>query len=168
MIFRNLIWFSPKILPIIEEKIIIKDKNNVISKLYIKRIIGAIFCQVNIRRQFIQFNPSITSGNQEWKGAAPIFIKRAEFIIINNKEFWGINSLKFKFIIIENIKILDVKAWAIKYFKADSEGYKFLLSFNRGIIERRLISKPIHILNQEYEEIVIKVPNIKEFKKRIL
>jgi hypothetical protein len=33
---------------------------------------------------------------------------------------------------------------------------------NRGIIDNRLISIPIHILNQEYDEIATIVPVIKE------
>lgn len=53
--------------------------------LYIKIIIGAIFCHVSKIRQFIHDRPSITSGNQKWKGAAPIFVKRAELKI--NKIF---------------------------------------------------------------------------------
>lgn len=48
------------------------------------RIIGAIFCHVNKIEQLNQFNPSITSGNQKWKGAAPNFINNAEFNIILN------------------------------------------------------------------------------------
>jgi len=39
---------------------------------------------------------------------------------------------------------------------------------NKGIIDRRLISRPIHILSQEYEEIVISVPKIMVKKKIIL
>jgi len=49
--------------------------------LYINRIIGVIFCHVRISRQFSQFSPSITSGNQKWKGAIPIFVNKAEFIV---------------------------------------------------------------------------------------
>lgn len=36
------------------------------------------------------------------------------------------------------------------------------------MIERRLISKPIHIDIHEYDEIVINVPAIAKFMKRIL
>lgn len=34
---------------------------------------GAIFCQVKIINELIQFRPSITLGNQKWKGAMPLF-----------------------------------------------------------------------------------------------
>lgn len=50
--------------------------------LYMTRIIGAIFCHVNKIKQFIQFKPSITSGNQKWNGAAPILVNSDEFNII--------------------------------------------------------------------------------------
>lgn len=68
-------------LTIILKKITI-DKNSTIEILYIRRAIGAIFCQVNRIAEFDQFKPSITSGNQKWKGAVPIFVKREEFITI--------------------------------------------------------------------------------------
>lgn len=83
-------------------------------------------------------------------------------------EFRGKNSIKFKDIIIENIKIKEAITWIIKYFKAASEGYIEFELFNKGIMDRRLISRPNHILIQEYEEIEIKDPIIKEIKNRIL
>ena len=43
---------------------------------------GAIFCQVIKSILLIQFNPSITTGNQKWKGAMPIFIINEEAKII--------------------------------------------------------------------------------------
>lgn len=51
--------------------------NNFIFIIYEIKIIGDNFCQVIKMNEFIQDNPSITIGNQKWKGAAPIF---------NNKE----------------------------------------------------------------------------------
>lgn len=56
----------------------------------------------------------------------------------------------------------------MKYFIEDSAERAFFLSRNRGMTERRLISSPIHILNQEYDEMAIKVPKIIEFRKIIL
>lgn len=44
-------------------------------------IIGAIFCQERRIKQLNQESPSITSGNQKWKGAVPILVKRAELKI---------------------------------------------------------------------------------------
>lgn len=43
-----------------------------------------------------------------------------------------------------------------------------MLFENRGIIDNKLISSPIHILSHEYEEIEIRVPKTIEFRKRIL
>lgn len=62
--------------------------------------------------------------------------------------------------IIENRRRVEAKLCLIKYFKAASEAIIFLVSLIRGIIESKLISKPIHIPIHEYEEIVIKVPVI--------
>jgi hypothetical protein len=70
-------------LTIIDEIIII-EINIMNFMLYISRIIGAIFCQVRISKQFIQSIPSITSGNQKWNGAIPIFVRSAEFILSKN------------------------------------------------------------------------------------
>jgi len=46
------------------------------------KTIGVIFCHVNKIKQLIQFNPSITSGNQKWNGAIPIFVSNAELKMI--------------------------------------------------------------------------------------
>lgn len=62
-------------------------------------IIGANFCQVKIIRVLFQFKPSIISGNQKWKGAAPIFIRSAEFNTIENL----LIKVEFK---LKDIKIL--------------------------------------------------------------
>lgn len=74
----------------------------------VSRIIGAIFCQVRIRRELNQFNPLITSGNQKWNGAAPIFNSKVVLIKI---VLIGLNSsgkiLELKKIITEKIKRED-------------------------------------------------------------
>lgn len=49
-----------------------------------------------------------------------------------------------------------------KYFKEDSEENKFFVLIIKGIKDNKLISKPIHIENQEKEETAIIVPKIKE------
>lgn len=122
---------------------------------------GAIFCHVKIIKQFIQFNPSITSGNQKWNGAAPILVKRAELNIIIMQLFNNQRGLKFIDIkTIANIKIVDAKAWVMKYFIDASEENILFLLFIRGIIDNRLISKPIHIPIQVLEDIAISVPII--------
>jgi hypothetical protein len=47
---------------------------------YDVKIIGAIFCTVIISKQFIHLKPSITLGNHQCSGAAPIFIKSGVII----------------------------------------------------------------------------------------
>lgn len=65
-----------------------------------------------------------------------------------------------------NNKIEEAKAWIRKYFKLLSEVIKFFLpSFIRGINESKLISNPIHALNQEFAEIVINDLKINIIKK---
>lgn len=71
-------------------------------------------------------------------------------------------------IIIENNKILEAKAWTRKYFKDDSEENRFFFINIRGIKESKLISNPIHKLNQELDDTQIKVPKIIVEKKTIL
>lgn len=111
----------------------------------------------------IQESPIITSGNQKWNGAAPILIRREVFKI---SEKYNINlKLYIKFndkLIILNNKIVEARAWVIKYFIVASEVIILSVFLIRGIIESRLISNPIHIPNQEYDEIAIIVPNTKE------
>lgn len=169
-IFRILIWLIPWI-PLIKEEIIIVEVIKIFNlRFLIKRIIGAIFCQVSIIRHINQFRPSIISGNQKWKGAAPIFIKNPEFIIIFKYvlKYWGIYSNIFKLIIIAIRINEEAIVWVIKYLMDLSEGYRFLFLFIRGIIDRRLISKPIHMENQEKEEIASIDPKTKELKNNNL
>lgn len=140
-----------------------KEIINVISLiLFINTIMGAIFCHVIIINVFIHDKPSMISGNQKCKGAAPIFISREEFIIIDIvglKLFIMMDSKEFN-MIIENSKVDEATTWVMKYFRDDSEDRTFSLLFIRGIIDNRLISKPIHIPIQEYDEMVIMVPII--------
>lgn len=94
------------------DRMMILVKKVVILGLYISRIIGASFCQVSKIMQFVQFRPSITSGNQAWKGAAPNLVRRAEFIIISLilLDSVGRNSFKLNDITIENKRIVEARA----------------------------------------------------------
>lgn len=67
-----------------------------------------------------------------------------------------------------NINMADAKACVKKYFREDSEENKFFVLIIRGIKDNKLISNPIHIPNQEEEEIEIKVPIIIDKKNTIL
>lgn len=168
---RKEIWFNPPIAPIKVDKIIVK-LNKKKFKQKDSRIMGAIFCQVIKIKLFIQFNPSITFGNQKWKGATPLFSINEEekiifriFFLLSKKKFHSIiNENK----IIENNRILDAKAWVKKYFNEASEENKLLFFIDRGIKDNKLISKPIHILNQEEDLTLIIVPKINVKKNKSL
>ena len=131
----------------------------------------AIFCQVIKIKLLIQFNPSITLGNQKWNGATPLFIINAE-AKIKFKIFFLFSIIEFHSIIenkiIENNRILDAKACVKKYFREASEENKLLFFIERGIKDNKLISKPIHTLNQEEEQILIIVLLINENKNKSL
>lgn len=124
-------------------------KNTLISILYDNKAKGAIFCQVNKMNEFVQFSPLKTSGNQKWKGAAPIFNNRDVLSIVDSviSRMSERGFFILKKWIIENNRIEEAIAWVIKYFNALSEGYLFLWFLISGIIERRLISKPIQAVN---------------------
>lgn len=69
-------WLNPPSAPTIAENIEI-----VIKYLDVKAIItkkGATFCHVKIKIFCVQFKPTVTWGNQKWKGAAPNFIEIEE------------------------------------------------------------------------------------------
>lgn len=133
----------------------------------VNKIIGPIFCQVSRINRLFQLNPLLTSGNQEWKGAAPIFIRRADLAInLNILYSCIIIFIKSKFKI-ENKSSEDPIDWAIKYLMAASVE-NLLLFLNRGIKDSKLISNPIQVVSHEYEEIEINVPMIMELKNKIL
>lgn len=81
------------------------------------------------------------------------------------------SHLKFKSIDnkrIENKKVAEAKAWIKKYLREASDENKFFDLIIKGIKDNKLISKPIHIVNHEDEEIVIKDPIIKDITNNIL
>lgn len=103
--------------------------------------------------------PSITWGNQKWKGAAPNLSKRAIRIIIEVKV--DICIIKH----LERIIRVDARAWIKKYFRAASEEYGFILVAIRGIKDIRLSSNPIQAPNQDVEDTERIVPIISVEKK---
>jgi len=136
--------------------------------LYEINIKGAIFCQVIKIKLLIQLSPSITPGNQKWKGAAPLFSNKVDKINKLLKLLLIIQLLLKNNIIkiMANNKIDEAKAWVKKYFNLLSDVIRFFLpSFIKGINESKLISNPIQAPNQELEEIVIKVPEINIIRK---
>lgn len=126
------------------------------------KTIGVIFCHVNKIKQFNQFNPLITSGNQKWNGAIPIFVSKAELKIIIIELSIDLKILKFLAIKInENNRIVEANAWIRKYFNELSLDVRLFFSWIKGMKANKLISKPSHIPIQELAEIEIKLPNIK-------
>lgn len=119
----------------------------------------------------IQFNPSITIGNQKWNGAIPVFIikEEAKIILIFELKFKSIfHSIKKENKIIENNKTLEAKAWVRKYFNDASEENKLFNFIVKGINDNKLISNPIQILNHDDEQILIIVPKNNVDKNNIL
>lgn len=119
----------------------------------------------------IQFRPSITIGNQKWKGAIPVFIikEEAKMILILELKFVVIfHSIKKENKIIENKRILEAKAWVRKYFNVASEENRLFNFIVKGIKDNKLISNPIQILNHDEEQILIIVPKNKVAKNNIL
>ncbi len=78
------------------------------------------------------------------------------------------HSIKKENKIIENNKILDAIAWVRKYFNEASEENKLFNFIVKGIKDNKLISRPIHTLNQEEDLILIKVPINNVDKNNIL
>lgn len=135
------------------------------------KIIGAIFCHVIKIILLIQLKPSITIGNQKWKGAIPIFIikEEAKIMLILELKFNNIfHSIKKENKIIENNKILEAIAWVRKYFNEASEENKLFNFIVKGIKDNKLISKPIHTLNHDEDLILIIVPINNVDKNNIL
>jgi len=62
-----------------------------ISIRYDININGAAFCTVISSAQFSHLNPSITPGNHQWKGAAPL-IYIYIYIYISTKEYLSLQS----------------------------------------------------------------------------
>lgn len=170
IIFFSEVWFNPPKDPIIIDRIIITIKKLLLI-LYEINNIGAIFCQVIKIKLLVQFNPSITPGNQKWKGEAPIFKNKVELIInilyIFNDFIWKSIFVKYINMIIEKRSIAEASAWVKKYFKAASVDIKLFILIIKGINDNKLISSPIQALIQEFAEIVVRDPLINVNKNNI-
>jgi len=126
------------------------------------KIKGAIFCQVNIKVAWNQEMNSIIWGNQKWNGAIPAFIERAIVIKILGKL---IATLMWKNSIREEKMIIrEAIACVRKYLIVVSVLDGFNLLRRSGINLIRLISSPSQAVNQEEEETVKIVPEIKLVK----
>lgn len=146
--------------------------NKFIDKLYDRSIKGAIFCQVINIKPFIQFNPSITPGNQKWKGAAPILRRREELIsmeintLFTKKELPELN-IRAAIITVKS-RVAEASAWVKKYFSEASVERRLFVFVIKGIKDNKLISNPIHAPNHELAETEINVPLTKVMKNKNL
>ena len=119
-------------------------------------------------KQFIQFNPSITLGNHQWKGATPLFNKSGITIKNDDSELANIGMLsKIVFMITRNSNIDEASAWIRKYFSEASLVNIFFVVDIRGIKDSKLISKPVHTPNHELDEIEMRVPPTRVSSRRI-
>lgn len=102
-------------------------------------------------------------GNQKCRGAIPDFRAKAIKIIKEEVKLKKVENFKFSRTA-KIIKIIEANAWGMKYLIADSVELKFNLKRIRGIILIKLISNPSHLIIHELDEMVRKVPIIKNIK----
>lgn len=139
-----------------------------ISIRYDININGAAFCTVINSAQFSHLNPSITPGNHQWKGAAPLFSRRGVQMIIgvygllSNVNRSSVNV----FITTMNRSVAEANTCTIKYFSEASVLYIFLTLDIRGINDIRLISNPIHAPNHELDDTDTNTPPTKVVSRR--
>lgn len=85
-IFRSCVWFKPPQPPIrVEANPRLINRLGLVGCICSNRAKGASFCQVDMRRPVVKFNPCKTSGIHECRGASPIFNARAMVIIAFGK-----------------------------------------------------------------------------------
>lgn len=78
-------------------------------------------------------------------------------VLLNIKKSFIIFVLEI-IMIIENRNTDEARAWIRKYFIEDSDENWLFFILIIGMKDNRLISKPIQVPNQEYEDTVIIVP----------
>jgi len=131
---------------------------------------GASFCHVINKKHIRQDIPSIVIINHDWNGAAPSLSNKER--INKMMKGWSDEIFLYKEVIIIFIrekvkKEQDPIAWIKKYFNIDSLEIIFLLFFIKGIKEIMLISRPIHVPSQLFEEIDIRELNNIMIKNKI-
>ena len=114
---------------------IIFNAKVLISIRYDVNINGAAFCTVINRAQFSHLSPSVTPGNHQWRGAAPLFSRRGVQMIIG---VYGLISNVNKpsvniFITTMNSSVAEASTCTMKYFNEASALYMFLtLGYKEG------------------------------------
>jgi hypothetical protein len=152
----------------VDIKIILNVKV-LISIRYDNNINWAAFCTVINSAHFSHVNPSTSSGNHHWSGAAPLFSRRGVQMIIGVYGFLSnVNKSSVNvFITAINIRVAEARTCTIKYFIEASVLYVFLTLDMRGTNDIRLISKPIHAPSHELEDTDTNTPPTKLISKRI-
>ena len=149
--------------PTIVDIRIILNVKILISIRYDTNINGTAFCTVINSEQFSHLTPSITPGNHQWRGAAPLFNGRGVQMIIGVYGFLSnVNRSSVNvFITTMNNSVAKASTCTMKYFNEASVFYMFLTLDIRGMNVIRLISRPIHAPNHELEDTDINIPPTK-------
>lgn len=155
--------------PVVIDSMMIINMKESIVKEYEIRDSGAIFWIVIKMKQLFHSNPSITLGNHQWKGEAPLFISNGadriifvKWVLFREKRF-----SRNPFIKMRNNNLTEANAWIRKYLR-DASVVKILFLFDIiGINDNKLTSRPIQAPNQELEETVINTPSKSIKRKRI-
>lgn len=157
MILRNVLWVKPEMEPTIALVVIIIIKIFSVMKfteLFIKITKGANFWITKSNLTDFHDKPFITEGNHWWKGAPATFIMSASTM----------SRIVVGLVVVVKLSILirmiaEAILWMRKYFKAHSLWYLLFLLMIRGIKTIMLISKAVHIISQEWVEIIIRIDN---------
>lgn len=122
---------------------------------------GASFCSVSVNMLLIQDIPSATCGTHKWNGAPPSLmsslskIVREKVLEESKKENMALEIKALE------MRIAEDKAWIKKYFNAASE-FRGVLSERAKVRKAKiLISRPIHAINHEEDDIAINEPSIR-------
>jgi len=151
-------WFNPPKVPTAKD-----IKETIIILFILKQEIksrGATFCQVNKIKHWGQWSLFIILGNQKCRGGMPAFINKD--IKIKNSAVSILRAIEEDIVKLTLIiSKVEASACTKKYLiEASTKGDLDLISM-RGAILIKLISNPSHLVNQEFADTAIRVPNIK-------
>ena len=141
-----------------------------ISVRYDININVVAFCILINSAQFSHLSSSITPGNHQWRGAAPLFNRRGVQMIIGAYGFLSnVNRFSVKvFITTMNSSDAEASTCTVKCFNEASVLYTFLTLDIGRMNDIRLISRPIHVPNHELEDTNTNTPLIKVISKTIV
>lgn len=141
----------------------------VFEEIWIRRVRGANFCQVEIIKPIWRLTPCKTSGNQKWRGANPSFKSKAKEMRVIEKlsEVWEMIHCPEINQFHEEAKMIvdEATACEIKYLAEDSKDRCEIGFIISGIMAIILISNPSHAINQLELNIVVVVPKKNSWKE---